>query len=702
MADRKRAQENPLPSSPEAMAAQIRNLERTVTMYERVFDLSRREMMDAYQTIEAHEAVENLSRDELITVKEEMKEIRHASNVRSKFFSSISHEIRTPLTLMISPLESMLQGELGDFTVEQHDYLKLMYDNSQRLLKLVNELLDFSKLESGKMRLFYQKTGFISVVRAILETFIPFAEKNRITFQTTLPEHEIELYIDAEKIEKVIINLVFNAFKFVSTMGRVTLEIKDKKDEVVFSVFNSGEGLPRDVLDKVFDRYAQFENYSAPHGTMTAGTGLGLALAKEFVDLHKGTIAMKNEKGKGVSCSFTLPKGMGHISKDLLAMGWGELDRRKDEQGQPTRELPTVGVSSLYTEIDGFYSLKKSELAAFEASIKRNAEQLYAADQDKKTVLVVEDNVEMRGFLRHVLSNYFVILDAENGEDGLRKALAQRPDLIISDVMMPVMDGYDMTRALKENEKTCRIPIILLTARAKNLNSMVEGLNIGADDYISKPFNIKELIARANALLRMRSLNDQLENTEGVIFSLANAVEAKDAYTEGHCFRLAEMSTEIARRLGMTAKEINSIRHGAILHDVGKIGIPEMILTKPGKLTEDERWIIRQHPVIGERICKPLRSTSSILPIIRSHHERYDGKGYPDGLAGEGIPVSARIVAIADSFDAMVFDRVYREGMGIEQARGIFRKERDSGQWDPRLVDIFLQIEEHWLEANMF
>jgi len=288
-----------------------------------------------------------------------------------------------------------------------------------------------------------------------------------------------------------------------------------------------------------------------------------------------------------------------------------------------------------------------------------------------------------------------------DGEDGVHKAKAFSPNLIISDVMMPRMNGHQMTRALKADEDTCRIPVILLTARANSLNAMVEGLNIGADDYISKPFNIKELIARANALLRMGSLNSQLENTESVIFSLANAVEAKDAYTEGHCFRLAELSAEIARRAGLPETDIRRIKNGAILHDVGKIGIPEAVLTKPGKLTDEERTVIRQHPVIGERICRPLRSTSSIISIVRSHHERWDGHGYPDGLSGETIPVEARIVSIADSFDAMVFDRVYRPALGLDRARSIFREERDRGQWDPHLVDIFLSIHESWLKGNM-
>jgi len=683
------------PTKKESMAS----LEKTVEIYERVFDLSRDELMDAYKIIQAHEAVENLSRDELLEVKEELKLIKHRTNIKTNFFSNISHELRTPLTLLIAPLESMLQGELGGFNEEQQSYLQLMYENSNRLLNMVNELLDFSKMEAGKMKLYYKEDNITDLVKNTLETFIPFAEKTKIQLNINLAPKALTVYIDSEKIEKVIVNLVFNAFKYVDEKGTVNVSLKGHKNKVVFSVFNSGEGIPKDILDRVFDRYAQFEDFSKNRNR--GGTGLGLALSKQFIELHKGEISMESKDQVGVTCEFSLPKGVDHIDKDLLALGWGELERRRTKTGELKRELPTKGVSTLFNEIKSFYSLKKTDLQKFEKSVKKSQHEDIYDGEARKSILIVEDNNEMRGFLRYVLSNYFDVSDAADGEEGYNKALALKPDLIISDVMMPRKNGYEMTKLLKTNDKTCRIPIILLTARANNLSAIIEGLNLGADDYISKPFNIKELIARSNALLRMSSLNNQLESIEGVIFSLANAVEAKDSYTEGHCFRLAELSSEIARRVGFNDNDITNIRNGAILHDVGKIGIPEMILTKPGRLTEEEKKVIDQHPLIGEKICRPLRSTSKILPIIRSHHERFDGKGYPDGLEGETIPKEARIVAIADAFDAMVYDRVYRKGMGINQARSIFRKERDLGQWDPALVDIFLEIDENWLRTNM-
>lgn len=672
------------------------DLARIIEMYEHVFDLSRDELKNAYNTIRAHEAVEGLSRDELLEVKEEIRQIRHRDEVRSAFFSNVSHEIRTPLTLLLAPLESMLQGELGEFGEEQRTYLKLMYENSRRLLRMVNDLLDFSKIESGKARVWWREDDLADLVRELLETYLPIIERYELTMTVRIPETPVRVFMDSEKVEKIINNLVFNAFKYVKQGGHIRIRIWNTSEHVVFSVFNSGDPLPEDVLATVFDRYAQFEQYSDKRNIQ--GSGLGLALAREFVSMHQGRLRMQNLRGHGVVCSFSLKKGSDHICREELEMGWGEFERRRQRTDRP---VPPQGVSSLFSEIDDFYSLDRSDLAEFEERIKDAAPSGLYSGESKRTVLVVEDNAEMRGFLKYILSGYFDVIDAVDGEDGIHKAKAFSPNLIISDVMMPRMNGHQMTRHLKADEDTCRIPVILLTARANNLNAMVEGLNIGADDYISKPFNIKELIARANALLRMGSLNSQLENTESVIFSLANAVEAKDAYTEGHCFRLAELSAEIARRAGLPETDIRRIKNGAILHDVGKIGIPESILAKPGRLTDEEHAVIRQHPVIGERICRPLRSTSSIISIVRSHHERWDGRGYPDGLQGEAIPVEARIVSIADSFDAMVFDRVYRPALGLERARTIFRDERDHGQWDPRLVDIFLSIHESWLKGNM-
>ena len=677
----------------------IARLETTIGMYEKVFDLSRKELIDAYSTIGAHERVEDLARTELIQSKDDVKQAEYTSSVKSKFFSSISHEIRTPISLMLAPLEVMLEGEVGEFSEEQEAYLRLMYQNSRRLLKMVNEVLDFTKLEAGKMQLFYQETDICNVVRTIANTFAPFVEKKSINFEMNMPEKEIKIYIDIEKIEKVIINLVFNAFKYVNNAGDVKLDLIELPDSIEFSISNSGEGLPPNIVEKVFDRYTQFERFASKKEY--SGTGLGLSLSKEFIEMHKGSISLESKLGGGTTFRFDLKKGLDHIDKDLLALGWGDLERRKDSKGEVKRELPTKGVSSLFKEITDFYSLKKSELSLFESAIKKNVKLDNYNYETKKKVLLIEDNKEMRGFLRYVLNPYFDFFDAVDGLDGYQKVLEIQPDLVISDIMMPGLNGFELTKKIKNNKSTCRIPVILLTAKANNTNAMLEGLNTGADDFLSKPFNVKELIARINALLRMESLHDHLISVEGVVYSLANAIEAKDSYTEGHCLRLSNISLKIADTIGLPAGLVSSIKNGAILHDIGKIGIPENILSKPRPLDAKEFEIMKQHPIIGEKICEPFKNNTHIINIIRYHHERFDGKGYPEGLSGTDIPLEARIVSISDAFDAMVFSRVYRKGIGFDKAYEVFKNEKESGQWDPELVEIFLDVEKEDLRKIM-
>ena len=677
----------------------IARLETTIGMYEKVFDLSRKELIDAYSTIGAHERVEDLARTELIQSKDDVKHAEYTSSVKSKFFSSISHEIRTPISLMLAPLEVMLEGEVGEFSEEQEAYLRLMYQNSRRLLKMVNEVLDFTKLEAGKMQLFYQETDICNVVRTIANTFAPFVEKKSINFEMNMPEKEIKIYIDIEKIEKVIINLVFNAFKYVNNAGDVKLDLIELPDSIEFSISNSGEGLPPNIVEKVFDRYTQFERFASKKEY--SGTGLGLSLSKEFIEMHKGSISLESKLGGGTTFRFDLKKGLDHIDKDLLALGWGDLERRKDSKGEVKRELPTKGVSSLFKEITDFYSLKKSELSLFESAIKKNVKLDNYNYETKKKVLLIEDNKEMRGFLRYVLNPYFDFFDAVDGLDGYQKVLEIQPDLVISDIMMPGLNGFELTKKIKNNKSTCRIPVILLTAKANNTNAMLEGLNTGADDFLSKPFNVKELIARINALLRMESLHDHLISVEGVVYSLANAIEAKDSYTEGHCLRLSNISLKIADTIGLPAGLVSSIKNGAILHDIGKIGIPENILSKPRPLDAKEFEIMKQHPIIGEKICEPFKNNTHIINIIRYHHERFDGKGYPEGLSGTDIPLEARIVSISDAFDAMIFSRVYRKGIGFDKAYEVFKNEKESGQWDPELVEIFLDVEKEDLRKIM-
>ena len=308
-------------------------------------------------------------------------------------------------------------------------------------------------------------------------------------------------------------------------------------------------------------------------------------------------------------------------------------------------------------------------------------------------VLVVDDdplNVEV---LSAYLENEgYQVQTASNGLEALQAVTAAPPDLIFLDAMMSGMDGFAVTQQLKAAPSTRLIPVVMITALS-SLEDRVHGIDVGADDFLSKPVNRQELITRARSLLRLKRYLDELENAEHVILALSRAIEARDGYTEQHTERVTARAVALGERIGLVEGALRQLYQGGMLHDVGKIGIPEAILGKPGRLTAEEFDLMRQHPVLGVEICRPLRSSliSQALPIIRHHHERVDGKGYPDGLLGEDIPLVARITAISDAYDAMTSDRPYRRGMPAPTAIEILRDGAGT-QWDRDLVAEFTSL----------
>jgi putative two-component system response regulator len=311
--------------------------------------------------------------------------------------------------------------------------------------------------------------------------------------------------------------------------------------------------------------------------------------------------------------------------------------------------------------------------------------------QLRSRVLVVEDDVANRALLTHLLTRAgYEAIAVADGRDGLRAALEEKPDLLLLDVELPGMNGFDICRALRADPRTVALPIILLTGRGA-IGDVVAGLDAGADDFLRKPYDQAELMARIRSVLRLAEAMAEVDASHGVIAALANAVEAKDATTEEHCQRLATLAHQLGIAVELDDAALRALAYGAILHDVGKIGVRDEILTKPGPLTRAEWADMRLHPLIGERICEPLAVARAFGPIIRNHHERWDGRGYPDGLRGEVIPIGARVVGIVDAFDAMVHSRPYRAARSAEQALAELR--RGSGkQFDPALVPVFVRL----------
>lgn len=305
----------------------------------------------------------------------------------------------------------------------------------------------------------------------------------------------------------------------------------------------------------------------------------------------------------------------------------------------------------------------------------------------KATILVADDNEMNRELLSDILSGEgYRVVCAEDGNQALNAINNRAIDLALLDVMMPGKTGFDLCQFIKSKPETRFIPVVLVTGLT-SVDERIRGIRSGADEFLSKPVNSQELLARARSLLRLKEYTDELENAETVLFSLALSIEAKDPYTRGHCDRLSAYSEAMGRRLGLPQDQCVALRRAGVVHDIGKIGVPEHVLLKQSDLNDDEWAVMKQHPVTGERICSPLKSFRLVLPIIRHHHEKLDGSGYPDGLKGDKIPLTARALQITDIYDALVTDRPYRRALSHEEAIKTMRSEARRGWWDSSLID---------------
>src|SRR6266478_4563526 len=283
-------------------------------------------------------------------------------------------------------------------------------------------------------------------------------------------------------------------------------------------------------------------------------------------------------------------------------------------------------------------------------------------------ILVVDDDAANRELLQESLvAEGLEVVTAPDGRSSLEEFARLKPDLVLLDVNMPFLDGFEVCRRLKSNPETRLTPVVLVTGLTGR-EDRVRGIKSGADGFLSKPVDQSELLARVRSLLKLKAHTDELERAELVLFALARSIEGKDTYTQGHCERLSEYASALAEHLNLPEDEIIALRRAGVVHDVGKVAVPDAILLKPGRLTEEEWKVMREHPVVGERICAPLKSFRLVLPIIRHHHEKLDGTGYPDGLSRHNIPVMARVLQIVDVYDALTTQRPYKRAFSVSEA----------------------------------
>ena len=304
-------------------------------------------------------------------------------------------------------------------------------------------------------------------------------------------------------------------------------------------------------------------------------------------------------------------------------------------------------------------------------------------------ILVVDDLESNRQLLRTILTSYgYEVMLAGDGEQAMEVVHRDPPDLVLSDVRMPVCDGFDLCRAMSSEASTRLIPVVLMTGAAEDADRLT-AIEAGAHDFVTKPVNQGELKARMRSLMQLKRFTDDLDSAEAVLRSLALMIEARDAYTEGHCARLARYATELGAILEMSEDDLATLGRGGYFHDIGKIALPDSILLKPGPLVPEEFELMKQHTIVGDRLCGDLRALQRVRSIVRHHHERLDGSGYPDGLRGDEISVVAQIIGIVDVYDAITTTRPYRPALSTEVALAELDKEVARGWRRADLVDAF-------------
>ena len=429
------------------------------------------------------------SKRELEASYEKLKEL---DKLKSQFFSNVGHELRTPLTLSLSPLESVLQDPAAALSGEQRIMLGTIHKNALKLLKLVNNLLDFSKIESGRLRLNIGRHRLLPFLEEIVEPFQLAGQKKGVdVVLDAVGDGTVgpELYYDSDRMEKVFANLLSNAFKFTPAPGRIRMTVTENEEGVSVSVSDSGAGIPAVDVPRIFERFYQAGSRETRR---TTGTGIGLSLVKEFVELHGGTVSVESVEGQGTTFVVRLLKGKEHLPAD-------EIEERSDEE------------DGIVTDSGRRLNLLDVEMTDT-APAADSEDAAVTAPDDAPCLVVAEDNPEMRRFIRMILQKNYRIREAEDGMRALELCRESPPDLILSDVSMPRMTGFEFCRAVKDDPELRLVPFILITSRAE-VQYRIEGFESGADEYVGKPFNVRELEARIRSLITLREMQRKLKKT---------------------------------------------------------------------------------------------------------------------------------------------------------------------------------------------
>lgn len=513
-----------------------------------------RELQLQKSAVESKNTELEIQKQEILRQRDQVEEmtqkVHEADQMKLRFFTNISHEFRTPLTLILGPIEKLLNN--GNIQHEISEQLALIHRNTLRLLRLVNEIMDFRKIETGRMKLRVTKNDLVSFVHDVFFSFNDLARRNRITFLFMCEQSEIIGWFDRDKLEKILFNIITNAFKFTPPGGEIIIsveqEVRKNTNNALeqqygkIKIKDNGRGISKDHLDRIFDRFYQADE----HGSSTwQGSGIGLSFTKNLVEIHYGDIDVQSEKWNGTAFSVSIPINIETYNKNEI-------------------------IDSLYNAADNFIAPLRTS-GELDNSINQeeiNNEEF--GDKGKPHVLLIEDNADVRLYIKDEIEGDYNILEAENGLEGLKIAVNHNVDLIVSDIMMPEMDGLELCRRIKTDLNTSHIPVILLTARTSD-DYKLKGLEIGADDYVFKPFNatilsarIKNLIENRKMLKQRFSLDLNLNPKDITVTSpdekfITNALNTVEKYISDSEFNVDKLVAEIGMSRSVFYRKLKNL-----------------------------------------------------------------------------------------------------------------------------------------------
>lgn len=585
-----------------------------------------------------------------------------------------SLEIRKTLSPVLAITEALLDAREDEESRLSAESVSTIDGCAKHLLGLVGNTLDYARTQSGAIRLAPEPVALPDLIEQCMAIVEPAAADVQVTISAQIDSDVKEITADPLRLKQILLNLLANGVKFNEPGGSVKIQARTDQKDVLISVRDAGRGLSREQMEHLFDPYRHVAD-----GDCGLDVRLGLAVVKQLVERHGGSFSAESVREAGSIFVARLPN-------EVL------LDDDVDASlaADPIQEDLSERIRHVAASRRATPRWEEQE----EPEVDPDATSTSTGETgDGMRVLVADDSPTVRRILRQLLTSLgWETIEAEDGRQALE--LARRrpvPDAIVLDPRLSEIDGYEVCRTLKNDSQYHLIPIVVATS-SDSPAEQTHALEAGADDLLAKPISRAELTIRLRALLRMHKFGRELIGVESVAAALAKAVAAKDGYAQSHQGRMANYAESLGRARGLDVGELKTLKQGALLHNVGKIAVPDAVLEKTGPLTPREMALLHQHPRVGCDICAPLTPLKPVLATIRHHKERWDGSGYPDGLRGDEIPLGAQIVSIVDAYTAMTSDRPYRRRLSHAEAVTNLREQVCQGHHNPELAEQFIAL----------